>query len=135
MQYFIRFLVHLKITQPFLCFWVNRVFVFLIKRNISSPRWIFISCPVGFVVFLVENLLRKIFQKIWQFSYDSRSSHQGTDTGCMFLLFKWLGCSKRLILWENRYLCCSHCFFWFRIALIGDLQMCFLDGFALIKFV
>ena len=89
MQYFIRIFVHLKITQPFLCFWVSQVYVFLIKRNIGSPRWIFISCPVGFVVFPVESLLTP--ENFWKFDgslmirgVPTRALRQGVCLICSF---------------------------------------------------
>ena len=38
---------HIEATHPFLCFWVNQIFIFSSQRNIFvvSPRWIFISSP------------------------------------------------------------------------------------------
>ena len=63
---FVKTFWHLKVTQQFMCFRVNQVYMFLSQSSIfiSSPRWIFISSPMGFfvspVVFLissVENLL------------------------------------------------------------------------------
>ena len=59
MQSFLRFSWHLKVTQPFLYFWVNQVYIILSKCNVcaSSPRWIFISSPVDFLVSPAENVL------------------------------------------------------------------------------
>ena len=84
------------VTQSFLCFWVNHVFMFLSQCNIvvSSPRWIFISSPVRFIVspvvfviFPVKNLfLGLIPQNFWKFNIfpgESSSPHRGTDTRCV----------------------------------------------------
>ena len=63
---FVKIFWHLRVTQPFTCFRVNQVYMFLSQSNIfiSSPRWIFISSPmglfvspVGFLITPVENLL------------------------------------------------------------------------------
>ena len=91
--------MHLKVTQPFMCFWLNQVYLFLSQINIfiNSPRWIFISSPVGFVVssldFLispVENLLLGLTpEKFWKFDIfpgESSSPYRGTETGCIQLL-------------------------------------------------
>lgn len=65
---------HLKVTQAFLCFWVNQVYILLPHRNVfvSSSCCVFISFLVDFVVFLVTNspqgLTLKNFLKIGQFS-------------------------------------------------------------------
>ena len=42
---FVKIFWHLNVTQPFMCFRVNQVYVFLSQSNIfiSSSRWIFIS--------------------------------------------------------------------------------------------
>ena len=52
-------------TQPFLRFWVSQVHISLSQRNVfvSSPCWIFISSPVGFVVCPVEHLLLGLTRK------------------------------------------------------------------------
>ena len=49
---------HLKVNQSFLCFRVNQVYMLFKSVNIcvGSPRWIFISSPVVFVVSPIENL-------------------------------------------------------------------------------
>ena len=79
---------HLKVTQSFLCFWINQVSMYLSQCNIfvSSPRWIFVSSLVGFVVSLVENLLIDLTPKnVWKFSIfpgELSGLHQGTETGC-----------------------------------------------------
>ena len=59
---FLKIFSHVKVTQLFLCFWVNQVYMFLSQRNIfaSPPRWIFISFPVGFVVSLVGFLISSV---------------------------------------------------------------------------
>ena len=82
------YLMHLKVTQPFVCFWLNKVYMFLSQSNIfiNSPRWIFISFPVGFVISPVENLLLGLTpEKFWKFGIfpgESSSHHRGTETGC-----------------------------------------------------
>ena len=91
----------IKVTQLFLRFWLNQVYMFSSQRNIfvSSPRWIFMSFPVGSVVspvdFLfpsVENLLLGFtptkFLKFDIFSGESTSLHWGTETGCIRVLRK-----------------------------------------------
>lgn len=88
-------LLKIIFTQPFMCFWVNQVYMFSSQRNIfvSSPRCIFISSPVdfvisqvGFLISLVENLLVGLtpenFWKIYIFPKESSSPHWGTETGC-----------------------------------------------------
>ena len=93
---FLKIFWHLKVTQPFMCFRVNQVNMFLSQSNIfiSSPRWIFISFPVGFVVSpvgffisLVENLVIGLTpEKFWKFVIfpgESSSPYQGTETGCL----------------------------------------------------
>ena len=82
---------HLKVTQPFMCFRENQVCMLLTQSNIfiSSPRWIFISSPVGFVVspvgFLIslgENLLLGLTpEKFWTFGIFPLS--QAVPTGVM----------------------------------------------------
>ena len=79
-----------------MCFWVNQVYMVFSQSNIfiNSPRWIFISSPVGFFVSLggflispVENLLLGLTPgKFWKFGIfpgESRSPHQSTETGCL----------------------------------------------------
>ena len=96
---FLKSFWHLKVTQPFTCFSVNQVYMFLRQSNIfiSSPRWIFISSLVGFVVSLVgfvisrvENLLLGLIpEKFWKFGIfpdESSSPYGGTETGCIQLL-------------------------------------------------
>ena len=96
---FLKSFWHLKVTQPFTCFSVNQVYMFLRQSNIfiSSPHWIFISSLVGFVVSLVgfvisrvENLLLGLTpEKFWKFGIfpgESSSPYRGTETGCIQLL-------------------------------------------------
>ena len=93
---FVKTFWHLKVTQQFMCFRVNQVYMFLSQSSIfiSSPRWIFISSPMGFfvspVVFLissVENLLLDLTpEKCWKFGTfpgQSSSPYRGTETGCL----------------------------------------------------
>ena len=74
----------LGVTQPFLCFWVNLVFV-------SSPSRIFISTPFGFFdVSPVEKPLsgltpHSFLTPVTQAVPSTKQSpplHQGTETGC-----------------------------------------------------
>ena len=61
---------HLKVTQPFMCYRENQVCMLLTQSNIfiSSARWIFISSPVGLLIFLGENLLLGLTpKKFWTF--------------------------------------------------------------------
>ena len=91
-------------TQPFLCFWVNQVYMFLSQHNIfvSWTRCIFISFPVGFVVSqlgflisLVENLLlrltRENFWKIYIFPGESSSPIEVLRQGVTIILLKLSG--------------------------------------------
>ena len=87
---FLKIFWHLKVTQPFICFRVNQVYVVLLSQSnifISSPRWIFISSPVGFLISLVENLLLRLTpEKFWKFGiFPSESScpYRGSETGCL----------------------------------------------------
>ena len=78
----------MKYTQSFLAvkgysatsmFWVNLIFV-------SSPRWIFISSPNGFIdSSQVDKLLPGLnLENLWKyyiFYGESSSSHRGTKTG------------------------------------------------------
>ena len=92
---FLWIFLHLKVTQSFLCFCVNQVYMILIQCNmfVSSTRRIFISSPVSSVVspvaFLispVETLLLgfilKNFSKYNIFPGELSSPHRGTETGC-----------------------------------------------------
>ena len=82
-------LLDTKLLRHFCDFWVNQVTIFLNLRNIfvSSPRWFFISSPVGFVGFPVENLLLRLnSENFWKFDIfpgHSSSPHRDTKTGCI----------------------------------------------------
>ena len=87
---------HLKVTQPFMCFRVNQVYMLLSQSNIFviSPRWIFISSPVGFVLsqvgFLIcsveDSLIGLTPKKFWKFSIfpsESSSPYRVTEKRCV----------------------------------------------------
>ena len=92
-QIFLQILWHWKVTQPFLCFWVNQVHMFLVSviYFISSPRWIFIWSPVGLLISPMENLLLGFTpEDFWKFDIfprESSSPHWGTETGCIQYIF------------------------------------------------
>ena len=87
MQFFLKNFYY-YITQLFLYFWVNQVYMLLRQRNIfvSSPRWVFISSPVGFFISPVENLLQGLTpEKVWKFDIfpsGLSSPHWATETRC-----------------------------------------------------
>ena len=67
---FLKIFWHLKVTQPFMRFRVNQVYMLLSQSNkfISSPRWIFIFSLVAFLISLVKNLLLGLNpEKFWKF--------------------------------------------------------------------
>ena len=70
MQYFIRFFFNLKVTQSFLYFCINRLYIFLSQRYIflSSTHWVFISSS-GFCCLPSENLLLDLtLVNFWKFN-------------------------------------------------------------------
>ena len=92
--------MHLKVTQPFMCFWLNQVYLFLSQINIfiNSPRWIFISSPVGFVISPLENLLLGLtpekFWKFWEYQYQYKLSKRGIFSNSIIkkllqIMFSW----------------------------------------------
>ena len=92
--------MHLKVTQPFMCFWLNQVYLFLSQINIfiNSPRWIFISSPVGFVISPLENLLLGLTpEKFWKFEeyqYQYKLSKRGIFSNSIIkkllqIMFSW----------------------------------------------
>ena len=83
---FLKIFWHFKVTQPFMCFRVNQVYIFLSQSNIFiiSPRWIFISSlvgfvvsPVGFLISPVENLLLDLTPENLAFSPASQAVPTG----------------------------------------------------------
>ena len=93
---FVKICRHLNVTQPFTCFRVNQVYMFLNQSSIfiSSPLWIFISSLVGFIVstvgfliFPLENVLLGLTpEKFWKFGIfpgESSSPSWGIETGCL----------------------------------------------------
>ena len=98
--------------------------MFLSQRNIfvSSPLWIFISSPVGFVISLVDFLISPVenfllgltlehFLKIWRFPWWVKqcSPGYGTETGCPFAESFWtskfMADSSSFENWEIQELC------------------------------
>ena len=97
---FIRLFWHLKVTQPFLWFWANQVYVFLSQHYMfaSSTHWVLISSPVGFAVSAVENLLLGLIPErfFWNLAFSllsrafpTRILRQGVTTllGCSVVLY------------------------------------------------
>lgn len=70
-----------------MCFCINLVYRLLIQHNMSSPHLIFISCPVGSLIFSVENLLSsptpENFRQFDVFFAELSSLHRWTE-GCAF---------------------------------------------------